>query len=103
MNRMDALDEWLGHASGHGNRCPRHTEVAEYLRLGRGLRDGDQLWRGRLLQMRHSEDFQTQELLGGPSKVGLLPVSQAHFERSQSRSLLIKSNQNQMTWSREMG
>ena len=50
VNRMDALDE--------------NTEAMEYLRLGCGVREKDQIWRGRLLQMRHSGDFQTQELLG---------------------------------------
>ncbi|CAK9087946.1 unnamed protein product [Durusdinium trenchii] len=38
------------------------AEPHEYLRLGGELRDADSVWRGNLLHMRHSADFQTQEL-----------------------------------------
>ncbi|CAE7042308.1 NLRC3 [Symbiodinium natans] len=36
--------------------------LADHLALGREIRDADAVWRGNLMQMRHSEDFQTQEL-----------------------------------------
>ncbi|CAE7398519.1 NLRC3, partial [Symbiodinium microadriaticum] len=48
-------------------RIDRLAEVEDassedHLVLGREIRDADAVWRGNLMQMRHSEDFQTQEL-----------------------------------------